>query len=111
MGRYILLQAENDRHEPDVVQRANSIARRRGPKHMESHTTLAQFIDAFYMITWLEEYDQGDVSDEDFLEVLFRKFNIEHPEGFESYSLSVGDIVDLDGRIYWCAPVGWERVN
>ena len=44
------------------------------------------------------------------LEHLFRIFNQEHPAGFASYSLSVGDMVGLDGVFYACDPTGWRKI-
>lgn len=32
------------------------------------------------------------------------------PEGYEGRSLTCGDLINLDGRWLYCAPVGWEDV-
>ena len=110
MANYLLLQGE--RTLSDELHIANHLARRNGPGHYAPEMDLAAFIDKYYVITWLEEFeDEGLVSDEEFLEQLFEKFNIDRPEDFDSYSMSVGDIVDLNGRIWWCAPIGFTRVN
>ena len=45
------------------------------------------------------------------LERLFEKFNIAHPEDFKGHSLSVGDIVVLDGVAYVCNSFGWDKVE
>jgi YodL-like len=45
------------------------------------------------------------------LEKLFRKFNIEHPKDFKSYSLSVGDIVEIFDKFYYCDSVGWKEIQ
>ena len=111
MAKYRLYQAKfEERNEPEDLQHACYLARRRGPKHMASHTSLEDFMEHFYDVTWHGEFNDAK-ADEDVLEELFREFNIDHPAGFKSYSMSVGDMVDLDGRIYWCAPIGFERVN
>jgi hypothetical protein len=46
------------------------------------------------------------------LEYLFRKFNIDLPADFKSYSLSVADLVILnDSRVYYCDTAGWKLVQ
>jgi hypothetical protein len=51
------------------------------------------------------------------LDWLFREFNrVDDNElisilGITTPSLSVGDEVEIDGRKYSCAGIGWERVN
>jgi hypothetical protein len=45
------------------------------------------------------------------LEDLFRMFNLNHPADFRSHSLSVGDIVRLDGsRLFYCDTIGWQEL-
>ncbi len=41
------------------------------------------------------------------LEALFVQFNRHHPADYRGYSLSMGDIVWLDGNAYYCDTVGW----
>lgn len=45
------------------------------------------------------------------LEDLFRTFNIAHPEGFLSHSLSVGDRIVLGEVTFECKSLGWEAVE
>jgi hypothetical protein len=45
------------------------------------------------------------------LDYLFFIFNERHPEDFRSHSLSVGDIVRLDGQAHYCDSVGWKLIN
>ena len=46
------------------------------------------------------------------LELLFRQFNIDHPADFEGRSMSVSDIVELDGkRTFYCQNTGWEELS
>ena len=64
---------------------------------------------AHYHETYKGEVDA--VNDEVALYDLFRRFNIDHPDDFRSYSMSVGDIVVLDGaRSYYCDSVGWHML-
>jgi hypothetical protein len=45
------------------------------------------------------------------LEELFEKFNIDIPEDFTERSLSVSDIVVMDGiGTYFCDSIGWKRI-
>lgn len=48
------------------------------------------------------------------LERLFQIFNIDHPADYKGRSLSVSDIVILDGdsgaQCYYCEPIGFARL-
>ena len=57
---------------------------------------------------------EGEVEVEDVnktLEDLFTKFNINRPADFKGHSLSVSDIVELDGKYYYCDNVGWTEIT
>lgn len=62
------------------------------------------------------EYKQtyeGEIDGDDtiqILEKLFEIFNINHPKDFRGHSLSVSDIVILDGAKYYCDSMGWEKI-
>ena len=45
------------------------------------------------------------------LDHLFTKFNIAHPDDFRGHSLSVSDVVELDGVWYFCDSYGWINVE
>ena len=45
------------------------------------------------------------------LEDLFYKFNMERPEDFRGHSLSVSDVVSLEGKLYYCDSCGWVEIN
>lgn len=45
------------------------------------------------------------------LESLFTKFNIDHPADFKGHSLSVSDIVELDGKFYYCDSFGFVELK
>ena len=55
--------------------------------------------------------DEGMKPDTYYLEMLFTKFNIAHPEDFRGHSLSVSDVVELDGVNYYCDSQGWVKVE
>ena len=44
------------------------------------------------------------------LENLFAQFNLQRPSAFHGHSLSVGDVVVLDGQAHYCDNVGWQPV-
>lgn len=44
------------------------------------------------------------------LEVIFDIFNNNRPENFKGHSLSVGDIVELEDRLYICDRIGWKKL-
>ena len=45
------------------------------------------------------------------LEELFEIFNIRHPEDYKGRSLSVSDIVEIDGNNYYCDSIGWVKLE
>ena len=66
----------------------------------------------------LRDYDvvyEGEKDDyyghEDTLESLFFIFNCKQPKDFKGHSLSVSDIVELDGSYYYCDFAGWKHLN
>ena len=53
----------------------------------------------------------GNKTHEEILDEMFFVFNMRHPIGYAGRSLSVGDIVVIGERIYYCQPVGWKNVS
>ena len=45
------------------------------------------------------------------LEELFEIFNVRRPKDFERRSMSISDIVEIDGKNYYCDFVGWEELK
>jgi len=46
------------------------------------------------------------------LEQIFTKFNIgKKPEGYQGHSLSVSDIIAIDGKFYYCDDYGFEEIE
>lgn len=41
------------------------------------------------------------------LDSIFETFNINQPSGYTGRSMSVTDVVELDGEYYYCASTGW----
>ena len=62
-----------------------------------------------YTLTYEGEIEVEDINKT--LEDLFTKFNIERPEDFKGHSLSVSDIIELDGKYYYCDNVGWTEIT
>ena len=52
-----------------------------------------------------------ELSDNDLLEVIFKKFNCYPPQDYKATSLSVSDIVRLDNKFYYCDSVGWKDIT
>lgn len=44
------------------------------------------------------------------LDDVYYEFNCHHPEDFRGHSLSVSDIVELDGVKWYCDDIGWSRI-
>jgi hypothetical protein len=56
--------------------------------------------------------EEHSSTDDDALKWLYLIFNTAHPRNFNSYSMSMADIVALDqDRIYYCDTVGWRRLQ
>lgn len=59
-----------------------------------------------YKCVWEENID----SDTD-LDEIFTRFNLDRPRGYRGHSLSVSDIVDLEGHLFYCDPAGWTELK
>ena len=57
-----------------------------------------------------DEVFSGDVPC-DSLEDVYYMFNMEHPAGYRGRSLSVSDVVEIDGVFYFCDSFGWKRIE
>lgn len=58
------------------------------------------------------EYDFAEDEDEvnAMLEAIFVRFN-RRVEGFKGHSLSVSDVVEIDGEYYFCDDFGWVKLG
>ena len=45
------------------------------------------------------------------LEELFEIFNNKRPKDFERRSMSISDVVEIDGKNYYCDFVGWKELK
>lgn len=45
------------------------------------------------------------------LEHIYHVFNVSKPEGFRGHSLSVSDVVELEGKYYFCDSIGFTEIN
>lgn len=69
----------------------------------ENNITLS--LDLYNMV-W-----EGEVEDDTTLDDLFRMLNVgTKPENFKGHSLSTSDMVEMDGKYYYCDSYGWEEV-
>ena len=61
----------------------------------------------------LKEYKsvwQGDM-DVESLDGVFARLQGEKPEGYDGHSLSVSDIVVMDGKAFYCDSYGWAELK
>lgn len=56
-----------------------------------------------------ESYSGGDTPL--ILDNLFMIFNTDPPEDFQGHSMSVSDVVVLDGKAYYCDSIGWRQLT
>jgi hypothetical protein len=65
----------------------------------------------------LERYDKvyagerGYVTTPQFLEDLYTEFNMNHTKDFTGRSMSVSDLVSVNGNYFFCDSYGWKEVN
>ena len=45
------------------------------------------------------------------LEELFEIFNNKRPKDFEGRGMTISDVVEIDGKNYYCDFVGWEELK
>ena len=62
-----------------------------------------------YEVVYEGELECSEISEA--LEELFEIFNIRHPEDFKGRSMSVSDIVEVDGENYYCDAAGWKKLK
>lgn len=69
-------------------------------------------VSGFSMNDYAEVYQTTTAKGESdvVLERIFRQFNIEKPNDFKGHSLSVSDIVELDGVKYYCDSWEWVKL-
>lgn len=58
-----------------------------------------------YACVWEE-----DIVPDTKLDDIFARFNINRPQGFKGHSLSVSDLVELDGKKFYCDSFGWKEI-
>ena len=64
-----------------------------------------------YNLVWEDEIEFMDGTDEEaMLDFLFHMFNLAHPKNYYGRSMSVSDVVVLDGVMYYCDSFGWEKI-
>lgn len=54
---------------------------------------------------------EAEVEDNATLDDIYRAFNIVHPRDFKGHSLSMSDIVYLDGKYFYCDSFSWKDVT
>ena len=45
------------------------------------------------------------------LEELFEIFNVRRPEDFKGRSMAVSDIIEVEGKNYYCDAIGWVELK
>ena len=74
---------------------------------------LEKFCGGFDIKEYNKVYDgeiESDKHDMIILDMLFEEFNLRHPSDFKGHSMSVSDVVVLDGTMYFCDGMGWRKV-
>ena len=65
----------------------------------------------YYKETYEGNLETSNTDVRDILEELFIELNINHPADYTGHSLSVSDIIVIDGHYYYCDSIGWKEVN
>jgi hypothetical protein len=105
MKKYQIYQL--DLHNQDVVNERKAFM---GWAYIINHTS------GFNFQQYTKVYEGilpevADKQDSDYLEDLFTKFNLNHPDDYQGRSLSTSDVVILDETIYYCDNYGWKEVS
>lgn len=45
------------------------------------------------------------------LDSIYHTLNLTHPDWFKGRSLSISDIIEIDGKYYYCDDFSWEQVE
>lgn len=65
--------------------------------------------------SWYNEVYNGEIEPKGSvmatLEELYVIFNMRHPSDFRGHSLSVSDVVYLDGKYYYCDSFGYKELT
>lgn len=64
-----------------------------------------------YEMTYEGEISINLISDENFLDQIFRQLNLNHPEDYKGHSLSVSDLLEVNGKFYYCDAYSWEEID
>ena len=62
----------------------------------------------------LDDYEvvyAGELEGDNILEQLFNMFNIAHPEDYKGRSMSISDVVEIEGKYYYCDPIGFKEIK
>lgn len=73
-----------------------------------------RWIDEVNLKNYIQVYSDDvpyEKSVTEFLEYLFKKFNLDHPVDFSGHSMSVSDIVKVDDKFYFCDSIGWKHIE
>ena len=62
-----------------------------------------------YEVTYEGELDYPEMPDA--LEELFDIFNVRCPNDFKGRTMAVSDIVEVEGKNYYCDGVGWKELK
>lgn len=95
------------------------------PKDENNEEAVHKFCNyAFRDLSWIDEVNfanyektyEGElsvnlISDLDPLDQLFEELNIHHPADYKGHSLSVSDLVEVDGKFYYFDSMSWEEIN
>ena len=76
-------------------------------KHYERAKNVLDLND--YEVVYEGELDYPEMPNA--LEELFEIFNNKRPKDFEGRSMSISDIVEIDGKNYYCDFVGWVELK
>ena len=71
-----------------------------------------------YEVTYDDEIDEVSSETLSFTEIcdyLFVIFNTNRPKDFTGHSLSISDLIQIETNgtihLYYCNPLGWQRIN
>lgn len=76
----------------------------------EKSLTREMFKQWWHVVYEIPDYESKK-KDMPVLNDLFEMFNINRPDDFKGWSLSVSDIIQLNDKLYFCDTFGWKELD
>ena len=66
---------------------------------------------SYYEVVYQGSIEVDTTNINEILDILFAKFNVNQPRDFVGRNLSVSDLIEIDGKTYYCNFHGWKDIT